>query len=86
MNDGHIPLAPFRYLERVSASQPALAELDGEIAASLSALNIQPDKLRGRTIAVAVGSRGVASLAQVVRAACAWLKDTPRFSLAWNMK
>jgi hypothetical protein len=74
MNDGHIPLAPFRYLERVSASQPPLAELDGEITASLSALNIQPDKLRGRTIAVAVGSRGVASLAQVVRAACAWLK------------
>jgi hypothetical protein len=74
MNDGHITLAPLRQLERVSASVPSIPGLEGEISKALLALELGPAELRARRIGVAVGSRGIASLAQVVRAACGWLK------------
>src|SRR5207245_1559268 len=72
MNNGHVPLARFRYLYRTAASVPSLGSLDLEVAEALSRLELP---LRGRRIAVAVGSRGVASLAEIVRSACAWLRS-----------
>ncbi len=72
--DGHTPLTRFHLLEKTSASVPALERLDSEIQQALSGLGLPQEKLRGRRIAVAVGSRGIASLPEIVRAACGWLK------------
>jgi len=72
--DGHIPLTGFRILEREGPSVPEVADLSGEVQQRLAALGLATDRLRGRRIAVAVGSRGIANLSQIVRAACDWLK------------
>lgn len=72
--DGYVPLARFRLLERTAASLSALGDLESEIRRALSALRLDPQKLRGRRIAVTVGSRGIASLREIVREVCGWLK------------
>jgi len=74
LTNGHVPLSSFRILERISASIPAVPHLEGEIQRALAALSLPAERLRGRTIAVAVGSRGIASLREIVRAVCGWLK------------
>ncbi len=66
-------LSPFRVLERTAPTRPALANIDAAVAAALDELLLDPGRLEGRSIAVAAGSRGIASLREVVRAACRWL-------------
>ncbi len=73
-NNGHIPLSDFLLLERAGPSVPALPELAGEIRGALTAMELTTVQLRGRSIAVGVGSRGIASLQEIVRAVCEWLK------------
>jgi len=73
-NDDHVPLAPFRLLERIAAGAPGLPHLEDEIQRPLAALQLPSDKLRGRRIAVTAGSRGIANLREIVRAICTWLK------------
>jgi hypothetical protein len=73
-NDGHIPLASFYLLERTEPSLPRLDDLSGSILATLKELGIATEKLRGKRIAVAVGSRGIASLKEIVATLCGWLK------------
>jgi hypothetical protein len=70
----HIALANFRMLEKTGASVPEVKDLASEVRQRLEALDLPPDRIRGRRIAVAVGSRGIANLPQIVRAACDWLK------------
>jgi lactate racemase-like protein len=72
-SDGDLRLASFQILERIRAGLPCLPDLEDAIRRELSALNLP--KLRGRRIAVTVGSRGVARVAEIARAICAWLKD-----------
>jgi hypothetical protein len=72
--DGHIPLTSFCLLERTEPSLLKLDDLSGSILEALKGLGISTEKLRGRRIAVAVGSRGVASLKEIVAALCGWLK------------
>jgi hypothetical protein len=72
--DGHIPLASFYLLERTEPSLPKLDDLRGSILEALEGLGIAAEKLRGKRIAVAVGSRGIASLKDIVNAVCGWLK------------
>ena len=72
--NGHLPLASFYILERTEPALPELHDLSGSIQETLTALGIAAGKLRGKRIAVAVGSRGVASLQEIVRAVCGWLK------------
>jgi len=72
--NGHIPLASFYLLERTEATLPKLADLSGSILESLRGLGIAAEKLRGKRIAVAVGSRGIASLNEIAGAVCGWLK------------
>ncbi len=67
-------LSPFRLLERTAPTVPAIAQLENVIQESLSGLALAPDRLRGRRIAVSAGSRGIANLAEIVRAICSWLK------------
>ena len=73
-SDGHIALSNFHLLERAGPSRPAIRELAGEIQGVLSATKLLPAQLQGRLIAVGVGSRGIASLQEIVRAVCDWLK------------
>lgn len=68
------PLPLFRYLERTGPSVPALERLEDQISTALSSLAAGGKLLRGKTIAVTAGSRGIASLNEVVRAVCRWLK------------
>ena len=58
-SNGDLGLAPVRILERTRAGLPGLNDLDAEIRRELSSLALMPSKLRGRRIAVTVGSRGV---------------------------
>ena len=74
-SNGVLGLAPFRILERTRAGLPGLNDLDAEIRRELSSLALMPSKLRGRRIAVTVGSRGVARVAEIARAICSWLKE-----------
>ncbi len=74
-NGNHHPnLTAFHYLERKGPSRPALADVVGTVRANLDGLGVTPEKLRSRSIAVAVGSRGIASLQETVRTVCDWLK------------
>lgn len=72
--NGHIPLASFRILERTEPSLAGLPDLSRSIRESVSGLGVEPEKLRGKRLAVAVGSRGIASLQEIVGAVCGWLK------------
>jgi hypothetical protein len=72
--DGHIPLASFYLLERTEPSLSRLDDLSGSILETLKELGIATEKLSGKRIAVAVGSRGVASLKEIVATLCGWLK------------
>ena len=72
--NGHVPLARFRYLEKTAPGVRGIQDLETEIRERLSALGLPPESLRNRRIAVSAGSRGIASLAQIVRAVCGWLK------------
>lgn len=72
--DGRIPIGQFQVLERISASTPPLERLDLEIARVLSGLSLPESRLRGRRIAVSVGSRGIANVHEIARAICGWLK------------
>ena len=72
--NGQVPLSSFHILERISASVPAVPHLETEIQQALAALSLPAERLRGRTIAVAVGSRGIASLQEIVRGVCGWLR------------
>jgi hypothetical protein len=72
--NGHIPLASFYLLERTEPSLPKLDDLSSSILESLRGLGIRAEKLRGKRIAVAVGSRGIASLQEIVGVVCGWLK------------
>jgi hypothetical protein len=70
----HLPLCSFYFLERKGPSRPPLEDLSASVQAHLTALGLTAGKLRGRRIAIAVGSRGIASLQEIVRAVCGWLK------------
>jgi len=72
--DGKNPLGNFQLLERVAPSVPGLNDLQGEIHRALTGLGLEPERLRGRRLAISVGSRGIASLREIVRAVGDWLK------------
>jgi hypothetical protein len=73
-NNHHLSLSSFFFLERKAPSRPPLDDLPASVQAQLAGLGLTADKLRGRRIAVAVGSRGIASLQEMVRAICGWLR------------
>jgi len=72
--DGHTPLTSFYLLERTEPSLSKLDHLSGSILETLRGLGMATEKLRGKRIAVAVGSRGIASLKEIVATLCGWLK------------
>jgi hypothetical protein len=73
-NSMPIKLASFRYLTKVSPTIPAISDFEGEVCRSLADLRLSPEKLAGRRIGVTAGSRGIASLKEIIRAVCAWLQ------------
>lgn len=75
LSEDHVALSPFRFLSRTGASIEGLPDLDGEIRKQLSACRVPAERLRGRRIAVTAGSRGIASLKEIVRAMCGWLRE-----------
>jgi len=70
----HLPLSGFYFLERKGPSRPPIDDLGASVPAHLAGLELAAEKLRGRRIAITVGSRGIASLQEIVRAICGWLK------------
>ena len=72
--NSNVQLSHFHILERTSPSAPPLAHLEKEIHQVLSGVNLPADRLKGRRIAVSVGSRGIANLPEIVRGICGWLK------------
>ena len=72
--NAHAPLGTFRILERSAPSVPALSDLPQQIAGALGALALPAERLRGKRIAVAVGSRGIAAISVLAKAVCDWLK------------
>jgi hypothetical protein len=73
-SNGHLPLASFCFLERTEPGLHKLDDLSGSVREALNGLGLPSAKLGGKRIAVAVGSRGVASLSEIVAAVCGWLK------------
>jgi hypothetical protein len=73
-NYHHVPLSNFYFLERKAPSRPRLDDLSGSILAALAGLGVGAGKLRGKRIALTVGSRGIANLQEIVRTVCGWLK------------
>lgn len=74
-SNGQINLAAFQILERDSATVPAIEDLETEIHGALSEIDLPRENLKGRLIAVTVGSRGVASVNEIARGICGWLKS-----------
>ena len=72
--DGNSPLGVLHWIERVAPSVAGLNDLHGEIRSAMGALALDASRLRGKTIAVSAGSRGIASLKEIIRAVCGWLK------------
>jgi hypothetical protein len=70
----HLPISSFYFLNRKAPSRPPLDNLGASVQAHLAGLELAAEKLRGRRIAVGVGSRGIAGLQEIVRAVCGWLK------------
>ena len=70
----HLPLSCFHFLERKGPSRPAISDLPSALQVRLTGLGLAADKLSGKQVAVAVGSRGIASLQEIVRTVCGWLK------------
>jgi len=70
----HLPLSPFYFLERRGPSRPPIDDLRASVQAHLAGLGLAAKKLHGRRIAIAIGSRGIASLPEIVRTICDWLK------------
>jgi hypothetical protein len=68
-------LASFRYLTKLSPAIPAISDLEGEVSRKLAGLGLSPEALAGRRIAVTAGSRGIATLKEILRAACSWLRE-----------
>jgi hypothetical protein len=73
--NGQSPLGTLHLLERIAPSVPALSDLERDIQQGLAGLTLPAERLRGRRIAVSVGSRGIANLREIVRAICNWLKS-----------
>jgi hypothetical protein len=70
----HVPLSPLFALQRTAPSIAGLPDIETAIGESLTALRLPAARLRGRRIAVTVGSRGIDRLAEVARAVGSWLK------------
>jgi hypothetical protein len=73
--NAHVPLSSFYILERSEPSLPAIGDLGATLCDRLGGLGIGAERLRGKRIAVAVGSRGIARLAETVAGVCAWLRE-----------
>jgi hypothetical protein len=69
------PVGALRILERVAPGAPALADLPKEVTRALVGLALPAVKLREKRIAVAIGSRGIASIDILARELCNWLKS-----------
>jgi Lactate racemase N-terminal domain len=67
-------LGRFHLIERTAPAGPSIADVEREVGIALDGLRLERSRLHGATIAVAAGSRGIASLREVVRAACRWLQ------------
>jgi len=67
-------LGALQILERVAPCAPGLADLPQEITRSLAGLALPAGILRGKRIAVGIGSRGIASIDILARELCHWLK------------
>ena len=74
-NCQHLPLSNFHFLERNGPSRPALDNLSAAVQSQLTHLKLTAERLHGRRISIAVGSRGIAGLQEIVRAVCGWLKS-----------
>jgi hypothetical protein len=69
------PLGTLRILERVAPSAPGLGDIPLKIKLVLDGLALPANLLRGKRIAVGVGSRGIASIDVLVLELCTWLKQ-----------
>jgi hypothetical protein len=74
-NNQPSPLGALRILERVAPSAPALADLPQQLTRVLEELALPAGTLREKRIAVAIGSRGIASIDILAAELCRWLKS-----------
>lgn len=69
----NLQLARFHRLDRIGENDARLADPAAEVFTALDSLALSRGQLAGKRVAVATGSRGIASLREIVRAACRWL-------------
>ncbi|MGO8815898.1 MAG: DUF2088 domain-containing protein [Terriglobia bacterium] len=68
-------LGVLRILERMAPSAPGIADLPQELTRALDGLALPTGTLRGKRVAVGIGSRGIASIDILARELCRWLKN-----------
>lgn len=71
--NGDSQFPQFYWMERTAPTPPALADPGGASTLALDGLSLDSARLHDQEIAVAVGSRGIGGLREIVRAACEWL-------------
>ncbi|MFP6770061.1 MAG: [Fe-S]-binding protein, partial [Planctomycetaceae bacterium] len=49
---------------------PRVADIDAEVCNQLSGLNLGQTISTGQTVAISAGSRGIANIAEIIKAAC----------------
>ena len=69
-----ITLPPMHRLQRMAPTMSGIQDLPAQIHRALDEAQLNSERLSGKSIALTVGSRGIASLQTTVRAACDWLK------------
>ena len=69
-----ITLPPMHRLQRMAPTMPGIQDLPAQIHRALDEAQLDSERLSGKSIALTVGSRGIASLQITVQAACDWLK------------
>ena len=68
------PLPVFHRLKRTGPARAALPRLAHTVQEALAGLELERETLRGKSIALTVGSRGIANLSLLVGAVGEWLK------------
>ena len=62
-------------IRQLKRAAPALADVGGAVRAAIGALYPSPPDLRGKTVGIAVGSRGIDQLPGLVRAVIAYIRE-----------
>ena len=66
---------------RQSFESPRVASIPTEVASQLGGLDLAQSIQPGQTVAISAGSRGIANIAEIIKAACDFIKTLDAITL-----